>query len=222
MSLTSKLQEWIGSGIHRIGEIEIQTNACTKEYTLFHWQDAAHAKEPEFGGLEVHRDPIVARDISIFAEDGAYRFTKGQVNLKRGWVMVLETTEELRQALDHFYPASVGLWAAMRDGRLEVENLREKLVRQTGMYRFARNISDSGAQALVRTVCGPAHQCAKRILWQIDSNTPLEDSEASRFNGIPGDAPETEAIPLLCREACNHFVAECRRVAKAEFEQKAG
>ena len=90
------------------------------------------------------------------------------------------------------------------------------------MYRFARNISDSGAQELVRTVCGPAHQCAKRILWQIDAATPLEDSEASRFNGIPGNVPENEAIPLLCREACNHFVAECRRVAKVEFEQKAG
>jgi hypothetical protein len=88
------------------------------------------------------------------------------------------------------------------------------------MYRFARNISDEGAQKLVQTVCGPAHQCAKRILWNITQDTPLEDSEASRFNGIPGNVPETEAIPLLCREACNHFVAECRRVAKQEFEQK--
>jgi hypothetical protein len=30
-----------------------------------------------------------------------------------------------------------------------------------------------------------------------------------------------EAIPLLCREACNHFVAECRKAAKAEFDAKA-
>lgn len=222
MSIASNLQEWIAAGVHRIGEIEIQTNACSYFYLLSHWQDAARAKEPEFGGLEVHRDPAAARDISTYAEDGTYRFTKGQVNLKRGWVMALETTEALRQALDHFYPASVGLFAALRNGRLEVENLREKLGRQTGMYRFARNISDPGAQELVRTVCGPAHQCAKRILWKIDADTPLEDSEASRFNGIPGDVPEAEAIPLLCREACNHFVAECRRVAKAEFEQKAG
>ena len=101
-----------------------------------------------------------------------------------------------------------------------MQNLRDKLNRQTGMYRFARSISDDGAQELVRKVCGPAHQCAKKILWKIDDATPLSDSEASRFNGIPGVLPENEAIPLLCREACNHFVAECRKRAKAEFEAK--
>jgi sirohydrochlorin cobaltochelatase len=222
MSITSKLQKLVDSGVRRIGEITIQTNASNLTWLLFHWQDAPLASEPDFGGLEIHRDPAAAREISTYAKDGTYRFTKGQVNLKRGWVMTLESVEELRQALDHFYPASVGLFLALRDGSLEVENLREKLGRQTGMYRFARSISDSGAQELVRCVCGPAHQCAKRILWQIDAATPLDDSEASRFNGIPGEVPENEAIPLLCREACNHFVAECRRVAKAEFEQKPG
>lgn len=222
MSITNQLQDLITSGVRRIGEIEIQANVSNAAYVLCHWQDLGRAKELDFDDLEVHRAPAGAREISTYAEDGTYRFTKGQMNLKRGWVMVLETTEELRQALDHFYPASVGLFLAMRDGCLEVENLRDKLNRQTGMYRFARNVSDAGAQELVRTVCGPAHQCAKRILWQIDDATSLEDSEASRFKGIPGEIPENEAIPLLCREACNHFVAECRRVAKAEFEQVAG
>jgi sirohydrochlorin cobaltochelatase len=136
--------------------------------------------------------------------------------------MTLENEEDLRQAVDQFYPACLGLFLAQRDGTLDVQNLRDKLNRQTGMYRFARTVSDAGAQQLVQTICGPAHQCAKRILWKIDENTPLDDSEASRFKGIVGDLPETEAIPLLCREACNHFVAECRRVAKAEFEKKDG
>ncbi len=84
------------------------------------------------------------------------------------------------------------------------------------MYRFARTISDAGAQTLVKEVCGPAHQCARKILWRIDEHTPLEDSEASRYDGFPpGTAPE-QTLPLICREACNHFVAECRRVAKEE------
>ena len=88
------------------------------------------------------------------------------------------------------------------------------------MYRFARTISDSGAQSLVQHVCGPAHNCARRILWKIDADTPLDDSDASRYSGIPTNIPESEAIPLLCREACNHFVAECRKAAKQEFETK--
>jgi sirohydrochlorin cobaltochelatase len=221
MSIALELRNLIRSGIHRIGELEIQTSVRKHPYVICHWRDAELSTTPEFGGLNLHEGPSAAREISTYAEDGTYRFTKGQVNLKRGWVMTLQNEEDLRQALDQFYPACVGLFLAHQRGTLDIENLREKLNRQTGMYRFARNISDSGAQQLVQEVCGPAHQCAKRILWRIDAATPLEDSLASRFNGVPGDLPETEAIPLLCREACNHFVAECRRVAKAEFAQKA-
>ncbi|MEO5715566.1 MAG: DR2241 family protein [Luteolibacter sp.] len=221
MSVAQKLRTLLGSGIHRIGELEIQTNDCNYRYSLFHQADSELFTKASFGGLELHTGPEDAREISTYAEDGTYRFTKGQVNLKRGWVMTLENEEELRLALDQFYPACVGLFIAQKGGILEIETLREKLNRQTGMYRFARTVSDAGAQKLVQEVCGPAHQCAKKILWKIDANTPLDDSEASRFNGIPGNLPENEAIPLLCREACNHFVAECRKVAKAEHETKA-
>ncbi len=220
MSLTHELRNLLQSGVHRIGELEIQADVYGYPYVICHHLDAELSTEPALGGLDHHEGPEAARDLSTYSEDGSYRFAKGQTNLKRGWVMTLEDEAELRQALDQFYPASLGLDVARRKGSLEVEHLRDKLNRQTGMYRFARSISDAGAQDLVRKVCGPAHQCARRILWQIDAETPLEDSEASRYAGIPGDLPETEAIPLLCREACNHFVAECRKVAKAEFEAK--
>ena len=220
MSLAIKLRNLLESGIHRIGEIEIQTIAYNHRYVIFHHADSGLFTIPDFGGLELHEGPADARDISTYADDGTYRFTKGQVNLKRGWVMTLENEDDLRRALDQFYPACVGLFIAQQGGVLEIETLRDKLNRQTGMYRFARSISDAGAQKLIQEVCGPAHQCAKKILWKLDPATPLDDSEASRFNGIPGDLPENEAIPLLCREACNHFVAECRKAAKAEFEAK--
>jgi hypothetical protein len=58
----------------------------------------------------------------------------------------------------------------------------------------------------------------KKILWQIDETTPLEDSEASRYEGVVGDIDPGAAIPLLCREACNHFVAEARKASKAEAD----
>ncbi len=220
MSIATLLQTGLQSGIHRIGELELQTDVCSFRYVLCHMADASVSAQPGFGGLEVHHGPSASRDISTYAADGTYRFTKGQTNLKRGWVMLLQDEEQLRLALDQFYPACVGMFIAWQKGGLEVEALREKLNRQTGMYRFARSISDVGAQKLVRQVCGPAHQCAKKILWQIDPETPLDDSEASRYNGIPGGVPESEAIPLLCREACNHFVAECRKAAKAEFDAR--
>lgn len=220
MNTPQKLQQLIDHNFERIGEIEIQSDVLNFKLIISHWQDAEQIRKSDLSGLTLHQDPEAALEISTYSENGEYRFTKGQVNLKRGWVMGLQNVEELRQALDLFYPACLGLYLALEDGSLEVENLRDKLNRQTGMYRFARSISDAGAQELVRKVCGPAHQCAKRILWQIDENTPLENSEASRFNGIPTDIPENMSIPLLCREACNHFVAECRKTAKAEFEAK--
>jgi sirohydrochlorin cobaltochelatase len=221
MSLSIQLRDLLRSGVHRIGQIELQTDVYGFHYVICHMADAELSTESAFGGLEVHEGPADARDLSTYAEDGTYRFTKGQTNLKRGWVMVLENERDLMLALDQFYPACVGLFIAQQGGTLEIETLRDKLNRQTGMYRFARSISDAGAQKLVQEICGPAHQCAKKILWRLDANTPLDDSEASRFNGIPSELPESEAIPLLCREACNHFVAECRKAAKAEFEAKA-
>lgn len=220
MAVAKELERLIRDGVHQLGELEIQSNVRGFAWVLSHLDDASLAAEEGFGGLEVHSGPGSARDLSTYAEDGTYRFAKGQINLKRGWVMTLADAEEMRQALDQFYPAAVGLYLAQRSGVLETENLRDKLERQTGMYRFARNISDAGAQRLVRETCGPAHQCARKILWQIDEKTPLEDSEASRYKGIPGGVGEAEAIPLLCREACNHFVAECRRVSKEEASAK--
>ncbi len=218
LPIALQLRQLLRSGVHRIGQVEIRTGLYGYHYVLFHSDDEELATEPAFGGLEIHETPEAARDLSTWAEDGAYRFTKSQANLRRGWVIALDDEEQLRLALDLFYPACVGLFLAQQGGTLHIEHLRDKLDRQTGMYRNARNLSNEGAQALVREVCGPSHQCAKKILWQIDAGTPLAESEATRYNGIPGDIPEIEAIALLCREACNHFVAECRKAAKSEFE----
>lgn len=216
MSILQFLSDSLRKGVHRIGQIEIQTTDSINPIRLVHVDDSERTTLPDHGGLEIHRDPEAARDLSTFSEDGEYRFTKGQTNLRRGWLMELSSMDEVRRALDLFYPAALGLLIAQEKGQLEIEHLRDKLNRQTGMYRFARTISDAGAQQLVREVCGPAHQCAKRILWRLDATTSLEDSEASRYNGIPEELAESEAFPLLCREACNHFVAECRKVSKIE------
>jgi len=216
MKLADRLSQAIALGVRRIGQISIKPGATGATYALCHIED--EGLDP--ASLEIHNGAAATRTISTWAEDGHYRFTKGELSLKRGWLLRLSSAEELRQALDGFYPAAAGLWFAEQDGHLEIQNLREKLNRQTGMYRFARNLSDAGAQRLVREVCGPGHCCVKKILWQIDADTPLEDSEASRFDGVVGEIDRSAAIPLLCREACNHFVAEARKASKEENEAK--
>ena len=216
MILAERLSQAVANGIRRIGQVAILPDTAGAAFALCHIDDEAG----NLSLLESHDEPAAARAISTWADDGHYRFTKGELTLKRGWLLRLASAEELRQALDLFYPANVGLHFAAIDGRLDVEHLRDKLNRQTGMYRFARNLSDAGAQALVKEVCGPGNCCVKKILWGLDETTPLEDSEASRFDGVVGDIDRSQAIPLRCREACNHFVAEARKASKAEFERK--
>jgi sirohydrochlorin cobaltochelatase len=214
MKLAERLAAAIAGGVRRIGQVSIEPGEDGHGYLLRHIDD--EGIDP--GSLEVHEDPEMARAISTWADDGHYRFTKGELSLVRGWMLVLSSAGQLKQALDLFYPAGVGLWFAQQEGRIEVEHLRTKLNRQTGMYRFARNLSDAGAQRLVTEVCGPGNCCVKKILWRIDETTPLEDSEASRYDGVVGDIDRAAAIPLLCREACNHFVAEARKASKAEAD----
>ncbi len=217
MILAERLSQAVANGIRRIGQIAILPDTAGAAFALCHMDDEAG----DLSLLESHDDPAAARTVSTWADDGHYRFTKGELTLKRGWILRLSSADELRQALDLFYPANVGMHFAALDGRLEVEQLRDKLNRQTGMYRFARNLSDAGAQKLVKEVCGPGHCCVKNILWGLDATTPLEDSEASRFDGVVGDIERAQAIPLRCREACNHFVAEARKASKAEHDAKA-
>jgi sirohydrochlorin cobaltochelatase len=204
--------------VNQIGQIRIHRHYCEFEYALYHIEDEDLATQPAFGGLDHFHGPEMSRDLSTYAEDGEYRFTKGKINLRRGWIITLDNEHDLLRSLDQFYPACSALFIKHQEGTLPIENLRDKLGRQTGMYRYAGTISDAGAQKLIQKVCGPAHNCAKKILWKLDANTHLDDSEASRFNGVPYNNPENLAIPLLCREACNHFVAECRKAAKREFD----
>ena len=217
MSLTQKLTEALAGGLQQIGQIKILTDHDLAPFVLVHLDD----EDADFSSLNAHPTPDKAREIGLYTPHGDYRFTKGEMSLPGGWLLLLQSPGEVRQALDLFYPASLGLWAAWKDGSVRTQNLRDKLGRQTGMYRHAANVSDVGAQELIQSVCGPANKCVKKILWQLDENTPLDDSEASRFNGIVSNTAENKAIPLVCQEACNHFVAQARKKSKDELEAKA-
>jgi hypothetical protein len=216
MTATEELLLAIRNGVHRVGEIEIEANASSSRFRLFHHLDAELVKEPVHDRLEIFHGPAEARQISLYAADGTYRFLKAQRNLRRGWLMMLDSPADLRLALDQFYPAALGLWLAHRRGTLEVEDLRHKLSRQTGMYRRAQLLSDDGAQALVPATCAAAPGCARRILWGISPTLPLQPSPASECTGIGDDVAESAAIPLLCAAPCSHFIAECREAAKKQ------
>ncbi|MCX8237436.1 MAG: DR2241 family protein [Akkermansiaceae bacterium] len=210
MSLTKAFRNALNSGVNQIGQLRI-----LRDPIRLH-----HIEDSDLDSLKVHTDPNDAREVGLYTPKGEYRFTKGELSLPTGWIFHLDSVEELRRTIDLFYPASLGLWKAWKKGDIRVQNLRDKLNRQSGMYRHARNVSDQGAQELVKCLCGPSNKCVKKILWKIDDEQSLEDSEASRFNGIVGKSDEATAIPMVCQEACNFFVAQARKKSKEEFETK--
>ncbi|MEN8695457.1 MAG: DR2241 family protein [Akkermansiaceae bacterium] len=219
MSLSTALQTALDSGVHRIGQLRILKDQLSAAFILCHRDDEEKVAVNDFTDLAQHHEAEPAREIGLYTPEGEYRFTKGELSLKSGWVFLLNDIDELRRTIDLFYPASLGLWQAEKNGTIRIQNLRDKLNRQTGMYRHSRNVSDDGAQHLIKTLCGPANKCVKKILWQLDEDTPLAENEASNFNGILGDGDTSNTIPLVCQEACNFFVAQCRKQSKKEFEE---
>lgn len=219
MSLSTALESALDSGIHRIGQLRIFKDQLSAAYVLCHIDDEDKVAVNDFTDLDQFHQADPARELGLYTPEGEYRFTKGELSLKSGWVFLLEDIDDLRRTIDLFYPASLGLWQAEKNGTIRIQNLRDKLNRQTGMYRHSRNVSDDGAQHLIATLCGPQNKCVKKILWQLNADTPLADNEASNFNGILERGDESDTIPLVCQEACNFFVAQCRKQSKKEFEE---
>jgi sirohydrochlorin cobaltochelatase len=193
---------------------------------------------PTGGFLLSHRDDTAADQLKIFrsAEDaieiakyddvGNYRPLKTAPNLRHGWRLELETLEDLKRALDYFYPGRLAVFAAWKSDKLQTTPLRETLDRQSGMYRVAAKITDSQINDVVGDFCRSNGGCLRTILWKRDANGAIASTKLpkEKFDpaydqgqalGGPGSAiPAT--VPLLCQEACNLLVAECRKVVKGE------
>jgi len=195
--LDDALTHWLSSGELTMAQVWVRT----LEDGSFELRNVVDKDTPA-EKLQSHTDWKAARDLSWMADDGEYRPLKGASNLRTGWRLSLGAIPEVRLALDSIYPAAVGLWFAHLNGQLRVLSLRETLERQTGMYRYARQISDAGAEAVVRDRCEA--QCLRHRLWTIAS------SEG------PAPDPDKAQIPFLCPEACNILVADARKVSKAE------
>ena len=191
-----------------------------------------HRDDESLDKLQRYQDAENAIDIAKYDDAGNYRPLKTATNLRQGWRLELATVEELRRALDYFYPSRLAVFAAWKGGYLKTTALRETLDRQSGMYRAAAKISDPQINDLVADFCRSDSGCLRTILWKRDRNgvvastklpkekfEPVYDQVMAACSRRPaGDARSSEAatVPLLCQEACNLLIAECRKVAKGE------
>src|SRR5207302_1861761 len=143
-------------------------------------------------------------------------------NLQHGWRLQLATVDELRRSLDYFYPGRLAVFAAWKGGSLTSTPLRETLDRQSGMYRVAAKISDEQIDRVVGDFCRSDGGCLRTILWKRDTrgrilSTSLSSEKFEPAHDQTGCGENT--IPLLCQEACNLLVAECRKVVKGDIAE---
>jgi hypothetical protein len=203
----------------------------------------SHRDDESLDQLQTHRDAEDAIEIAKYDDAGNYRPLKTAPNLRHGWRLELATVEELRRALDCFYPSRLAVFAAWKSGYLKTTPLRETLDRQSGIYRVAAKISDQQINDLVADFCRSDSGCLRTILWSRDQNgvitstklptekfDPACDQAAARptqvgtsrcdvrtaQRAVPTSHSLPATVPLLCQEACNLLVDECRKVVKGE------
>ena len=207
-----------------LGQILIQESG--DNFVLSHRDDDIRNPSDTFRKAE---DAI---EIAKYNDAGNYRPLKTAPDLRHGWRVELETLEELKRALDYFYPGRLAIFVAWQRGQLRTTPLRETLDRQSGMYRIAAKISDIQIDDLVADFCRSNGGCLRTIFWKRDQRNAIASANLpkQKFDpawdqtrtlsdpGLPTQATRTApaTVPLLCQEPCNLLVAACRKVVKEE------
>ncbi len=199
----------------RFGQILVQRTGAGG-FTLCH-RDDENARD-----LKIFQKPDDALEIARYDDAGKYRPLKTAPNLCHGWRMEVIDLGELRRALDYFYPGRLAVLAAWTEDRLSPTPLRETLDRQSGMYRIAAKISDEQVDDVVGNFCKSDGGCLRTILWKRDARAAVPSTRLppEKFDPTHDQTGRSEnTSPLLCQEACNLLVAECRKVVKGETDE---
>jgi sirohydrochlorin cobaltochelatase len=189
-----------------------------------------HREEAFLDKLQTYRNAEDAIEIAKYDDKGNYRPLKTAPDLRHGWRLELAGIQALRRALNYFYPGRLAIFEAWKTGDIQTTPLRETLSRQSGMYRVAAKISDEQANNVVADFCQSNSGCLRTILWDRDGKGLMASTKLPKEKFDPGvdqanisvlsksatAGTAAGAIPLLCQEACNLLVNECRRVVKGD------
>jgi hypothetical protein len=167
-------------------------------------------------GFELrHKDDLTAenlksiglaevRQLANFTADGKFRPLKSTPDLRSGWILSLQSPEDLEAALQTIYPNALADLYTFRNGTPPVTSYRDFTNRQTGMYRITTFLSDSDVARVIDNVCNTI--CIKYRLWPIEASSPT----ALR----PSIAP-------VCLEPCAIFLETARKEVRAMQEKSA-
>jgi sirohydrochlorin cobaltochelatase len=213
------LDSLVAEKISRIGQLEIVSSE--EGFVLCHRDDVGRTDLRNYGIDD-------ALEIAKFDDARSYRPLKTAPTLRHGWKILARNLLQVGKVIDTIYPGRLAILHAFKSGRLITTSLRETLNRQSGMYRVAAKISDEQIDGVVGSFCRSDGGCLRTILWKRDTTNhnaslklppekfnPTVDQYLSLEKPRPATAA-TEALPLLCQEACNLLVAACRDAVKME------
>jgi 4Fe-4S iron-sulfur cluster binding domain/DR2241 stabilising domain len=208
-----QLQRILAAGNLEIGEIIVRQITDTL-FVVRHWLDAAPA-EPARAALRLYTGPSAARDLVRFDREGRYRPLKGAPTLPTGWELQLDSIAAVKLALDFIYPGALASWFAWHEEQVKPVDLRVTLNRQTGMYRVTHKLTSTAAEELAGRFCRSDRACLRTILWTVDGKLPDGNLPVAKFKPHHDQLGQGRpAVPFLCIEACNLFVAEARKTVK--------
>jgi len=224
-----------GNSIEKLLEASLTAPFCLGQILIQESGDnfvLSHRDDDSRNPSQTFRKSEDAIEIAKYNDAGNYRPLKTAPDLRHGWRVELETREELKRALDYFYPGRLAIFVAWQRSQLRTTPLRETLDRQSGMYRIAAKISDIQIDDLVADFCRSNGGCLRTILWKRDQRDAIASAKLpeQKFDptcdqtrtliepGSPTPATGTAlaTVPLLCQEPCNLLVAACRKVVKEE------
>ncbi|WP_340098217.1 DR2241 family protein [Salinibaculum salinum] len=191
------------------GQLRIRVQlaeAGRRTYQVRHVEDAGERVED----LAVHTDPLDAREVRKYDDDGQYRPLSTAPTLSRGWVFVDLTAAEVVATVDNIYPATVANWYREREGELDVTHWHDAVSRQTGIYGVVQTWDRGDGHDHVEWVaeaCCDDSQCLKRREWEYDEETPLD---------VDGEA----AGVFPCREPCSLVVSAARKWTRIDAEDE--
>lgn len=171
-----------------------------RRYEVRHAEDAG----AETADLDVHADPLDARDIVSTDERGRYRPLKTAPTLPSGWVFPDLDAEGLLRTVDTVYPATIENWHREREGALDVTHWREAAERQTGIYDIVDELEGEAVEWMAEACCVDS-QCLKRREWDESDERELATPRGE------GEFP--------CREPCSLLIAAARKWTQLEREE---
>ena len=189
------------SGVDREwGQLSITTTVSTdgtRHYEVRHVDDS----DAEATALTAHTDPFEAHDIGTLDAKGRYRPLRTAPSLDSGWIFDDLTANEVYEAVEAFYPATVVNWHREQRGELDIDHWRDEQDRQSGIYNLITVLPDEAVDWAAAACCDDS-QCLKRREWQLSDEEPLT---AEGGDGV-----------FPCREPCSMVVAAGREWAKLE------